>query len=41
MQSAGLTGNGSSGGMEEKLRDIEKQNDQMIQILQRIERNLR
>lgn len=41
MQSAGLTSGDSSGGMEEKLKDIEKQNDQMIQILQRIERNLR
>jgi hypothetical protein len=41
MQSAGLTTGDSSGGMEEKLKDIEKQNDQMIQILQRIERNLR
>jgi hypothetical protein len=41
MQSAGLTGGDSSGSMEEKLKDIEKQNDQMIQILQRIERNLR
>ena len=41
MQNAGLTGGDSSDGMEEKLKDIEKQNDQMIQILQRIERNLR
>jgi|GEM_PF-3551419 hypothetical protein len=41
MQSAGLTSSDSSSGMEEKLKDIEKQNDQMIQILQRIERNLR
>lgn len=41
MRSAGLTGGDSSKGMAEKLEDIEKQNDQMIQILQRIERNLR
>jgi hypothetical protein len=41
MQNAGLTGSDSSDVVEEKLRDIEKQNDQMIQILQRIERNLR